>query len=302
MPESAAPQLERQVRPYDFQRHEAMDRSRLRRMAPVLEVAAHRSTQALTSIVRASIRVEIGELEQMRWEAFASSLPETTYLATAAVTPVGGRLGVHVPIELAQAIVELRLGGSVSGVVTDRALSEIELRLLNEGIEAMVSEVFEALSVVVPMSIGPVSASSSPVLVQMPNPSEICLLVKLNVTLEERSSFEAVLCFPLTILLALLDALERIDNAELTEPDSVVDHVRSRLLDVPVEAVVSFPEIVLSTDELLSLSAGDVISLHRPEGLPLRLTVGGRQFCDVVPTTTGKRLACLVVESQPEEN
>jgi flagellar motor switch protein FliM len=304
MPDSLASDARptRQVRPYDFQRHEAMDRSRLRRLAPVLEVAGHRITQSLTSIVRASIRVELGELEQKRWEVFANSLPEPTFIATAVVAPIGGRVGLHVPLPLAHAISELRLGGGVSGVVPERALSDIELGLLKEAAEAMLVELFEALSVVVPMSIGPLTSSSSAVLLQMPNPSEICLLVNLGITMEELSSFEAAITVPLPVLLALLDALERIDYSEIREPDSMAGQVRARLLDAAVDITVSFPEIVLSTDELLSLTAGDVISLQRPEGLPLRLNVAGSYFCDVVPTTKGKRLACMVVDSKPQED
>lgn len=303
MPQSVATEdTSRQIRPYDFQRHEAMDRSRLRRLAPVLEVGAHRVTQSLTSIVRASVRVEIGELEQKRWEVFANSLPEPTFIATAVVAPIGGRVGLHVPLPLAQAVVELRLGGSVSGVVPERGLSEIEQRLFAEAAEAITGEMIEALSVVVPMSLGPLGMSNSAVLVQMPNPSEICMLVNLKVTLEEKSEFQAVVTFPLAVLLGLLDALERIDNSEIREPDSVGEEVRARLLDAPVEVSVSFPEVVLSGDELLSLSAGDVISLQRPEGLPLRLTIDGKHFCDVVPTTKGKRLACMVVESKNKED
>lgn len=293
--------VERQIRPYDFQRHEAMDRSRLRRLAPVLEVAAHRVTQALTSIVRAAVKVEVAELEQMRWEAFANSLPEPTFLATATVTPIGGRVGLHAPLPFAQAIVEMRLGGAVSGRIAERALTEIEHRLFGEAADSILSETFQALSVVVPMTSGPLSTSSSAVLVQMPNPSEIYLLVRLKAVVEETSEFEFVIAFPLAVLLALLDALERIENAELSEHDSVAAEVRERLLEAPVDLTISFPEIVLSTDELLSLSVGDVISLQQPEGLPLRLNISGLHFCDVVPTTKGKRLACMVVESKPQE-
>ena len=297
----AASAVERQIRPYDFQRHEAMDRSRLRRLSPVLEVAAHRVTQALTSIVRTSVKVEVSEVEQMRWEVFANALPEPTFLATATVTPIGGRVGLHVPLPFAQAVVEMRLGGTVSGTVAERALTDIEQRLFGEAADAILAETFQALSVVVPMTTGPLSTTSSAVLVQMPNPAEIYLLVHLKTVIEEASEFEAVVAFPLAVLLALLDALERIENAELSEPDSVAAEVRARLLEAPVDVTISFPEIVLSTDELLSLSVGDVISLQQPEGVPLRLNIGGLHFCDVVPTTKGKRLACMVVESKPQE-
>ena len=302
MPESVAPEINKQVRPYDFQRHEAMDRSRLRRLTPVLEVAAHRVTQSLSSIVGSAVRVEVQELEQKRWEVWANSLPEPTFLAVASVTSVGGKVALHAPLPFVASVVELRLGGSLSGVVPERAPSEIELRLFLEAAEAVLHEMFEALTVVVPMSVGPLATSSSPMLVQMPNPAEISLLITLKVTIDETFQSEVVTCLPLSILLALLDALERVEMSQLNERDSVVNQVRERLLEAPVEVSVSFPEIVLSTDELLTLSVGDVISLQRPEGLPLRFNVSDLHFCDVVPTTKGKRLACMVVESNTQED
>jgi flagellar motor switch protein FliM len=297
----ASGELAKQIRPYDFHRHEAMDRSRLRRLVPVLEVAAHRATQSLAGIVRAPVHVEVGELEQMRWEAFANSLPEPTFVATATVAPLGGRIALHVPIALASAVVELRLGGSASKVVPERALSEIELRLFSEAAESFVTELFEALKVVEPMMVGPLNTTNSAVLVQMPNPSEIYLLVGFSVSIGDGVGSQLTVCLPLSILLALLDALERVEEGQLNEPDSVVTQVRERLLDAPVDLSVSFPEIVLSTDELLSLNVGDVISLQRPEGLPLRLNLGGVHYCDVVPTTKGRRLACMVTESRTRE-
>ena len=302
MPDSVAPEINKQVRPYDFQRHEAMDRSRLRRLTPVLEVAAHRVTQSLSSIVGSAVRVEVQELEQKRWEVWANALPEPTFLATAGVTTIGGKVALHAPLPFVSSVVELRLGGLLSRAVPERAPSEIELRLFMEAAEAVLNELFEALAVVVPMSIGALTSSSSPMLVQMPNPAEICLLIALKVTIDETFDSEVVICLPLSVLLALLDALERVEMSQLNERDSVVHQVRERLLDAPVEVSVSFPEIVLSTDELLTLAVGDVISLQRPEGLPLRFNVSDLHFCDVVPTTKGKRLACMVVESKTQED
>lgn len=302
MPDTVAPEFNKPVRPYDFQRHEAMDRSRLRRLSPVLEVAAHRITQSLASIVRTPVRVEIGELEQKRWEVWANALPDPTFLATAAVAPLGGRCAFHAPLPLVAAVVELRLGGLLTGVVPDRGPSDIEMSLFAEVAESVLVELFEALRVVVPMSVGQLALFSSPMLVQMSNPAEISLLVNLRVAIDEGSEMEAVICLPLSILMVLLDAIERVDMAQLHETDSVANQVRERLLEAPVDVSVSFPEIVLSTDELLTLGVGDVISLQRPEGLPLRMNAGGLHYCDVVPTTKGKRLACMVVQPRTEED
>lgn len=292
----------REYEPYDFQGHEAMERNRLRRLIPVLEVAAHRVTQALTGLLRTPTRVEIGTLKQERWETYSASLPDPTYLAVAAITPLGGRVSLHLPPSLAQAIVELRLGSSVTSVVLDRQLTDIEMRLVAEVAETLLSEAFKAVSVVVPLANGPLHPSSSPSLVQMSDPSEIYLLIRLKITFEEKVGFDATAGLPLLVPLALVDALERIDHPDVREEGSQDSALLERLIDAPVEVSVSFREVALSADEILSLSVGDSISLHQPEDTTLHLKVEGIHFCDVVPTTSGKRLACMVVDTKTKES
>lgn len=287
----------RQVRPYDFERHESLDRGRVRRLTPILEVAAHRVAGALTSTLRTAVRVEVGELEQQRWEDYANSLPQPTFIMSATVVPLGGRVAIHFPLPLAMGVVEVRLGGEPTDSVPDRALTDIEQRLVGEVAQGTLSEAFKALSMVIPMSVGATTTASSAAFIQTGGSPEVCLLIPMLIGLGESTDFEATLCIPLSVLLPLLDAIERIDVAGLSEQDSVVDEVRERLLDAPLEITVAFPEIVLSPEELLSLAVGDVISLHRAEGLPLRLSVAGIECCEVVPTSQGRRLACTVVES-----
>lgn len=303
MTELSSTESARQVRAYDFQSQETLERGRLRRLTPILEAAAHRITGALTGVVRTAVRVEVGELDQQRWEDFANSLPQPTFLASVIVVPIGGRVMLHVPLPLCMALVELRLGGEPTGGVPTRPLTDIEHRLVDELSRTVLSETLLALSMVTPMTVGATTTASNAVFIQAADPSELCLLVSLGVAVTDGTALDATLCVPLSVLLPLLDALERIDTSDdMGEPDSVADEVRARLLEAPLEVRVSFPEIVLSPEELLTLAVGDVIPLHRPEGLPVRLYAGGTQFCDVVPTTQGKRLACMVVESQKPED
>ncbi|MGC8513177.1 MAG: FliM/FliN family flagellar motor switch protein [Acidimicrobiales bacterium] len=299
--EEAAENL-RQYELYDFQRHEAMERNRLRRLLPVLEVAAHRATQALTGLLRTPTKVEIGALNQERWETYAASLPDPTYLAVGAISPLGGRVSLHIPSSLVQALVELRLGGSVSSVALERQISDIDMRLVAEVAETLLAEVFKAVSVIVPLAKGPLQASSSPSLVQMSDSSEVYLLIGLKFTFEDKVVFDATAGLPLQVPLTLVDALERIDRPDIRGEGAQDTAVLERLLEAPLAVSVSFREVVLSADEILSLSIGDSISLQQPEAATLCLNVEGIHFCDVVPTTSGKHLACMVVETKTKES
>jgi len=292
----------RAVRPYDFQRHEALERGRLRKLNPLLEVMAHRMAGALTTMLRTSTRVEIGSMEQQRWELFANDLPEPTFLTSASVTPFGGRIVLHLPLAASFTLVELRLGGSGSGPHPERAMTEIEQRLVGEVAASALAEVPPAFAPVLPFSVGVTSSVTSSMFLQGAKPTEMCLVLGLLVGIGDLASIEAQLCIPLAVLLPVIDAVERLESAEVPhELDSTRTELRNRLLEVPIEVSVSFPEVYLSPEELLTLDAGDVVRLQHEEGAPLVLRAGSVPFCHVVPTSRGKRLACMVVETNEEE-
>jgi len=291
----------RQVKPYDFQRQEGLDRGHLRRLTPVLEVVAHRVAGSFTSVLHAPVHVEVTELEQRRWELFANELPEPTLLTAATVSPFGGRIVLHLPLALGYTLVELRLGGTGVVTVPERPPTEIEQRLVGEMASAALAELPPAFAGVTAFSLGTVASVTSPMLLHAAKPTEMCLIVALRLDLGEAGSHDATICIPLTVLIPILDALERIDQMQ-SHGDSAtaLQDIRERLLDAPVEVRVSFPEISLSHEELATLAPGDVIGLRQGVGAPMFLSVGDTPFCQVVAAQRAKAVACMVVDSEQE--
>jgi flagellar motor switch protein FliM len=69
-----------------------------------------------------------------------------------------------------------------------------------------------------------------------------------------------------------------------------------------VDVAVEFSQIALTPREILSLAVGDVLPLRHPTNSPLRITSGGMAFAYGVPGSTGKHVACRVVEDpEPQE-
>ncbi|HXX89752.1 MAG TPA: FliM/FliN family flagellar motor switch protein [Acidimicrobiales bacterium] len=292
---------QRQVRPYDFQRQEGLERGRLRRLVPVLEVVAHRIAGYLTSVLHQPVRMEVGEVEQMRWERFANDLPEPTILTSATVAPFGGRIVLHLPLPLAYRLVEIRLGGAGTTEGPERPPTEIEQRLVSEVAVGALEELPPAFAGVISMSLGGLASVASPMLLHGAKPTEMCLIIALRLELGEAGSHETRICVPLTVLIPVLDALERIDRVQgRGDSERALEGIRERLLEAPVETSVCFPEFSLMHNELAGLMPGDVVRLRRRVGSPLLMCVGGSAYCDVVPTNRGKRLACMVVESEQE--
>lgn len=292
----------RRVRSYDFHQQDTLDRGRLRRLQPVLEVLAHRVAGALTSTLRHTVRVEIGDVEQQRWETYTAALPEPTFLSSVTVTPYGGRLVLHLPLPFALTLVEVRLGGPATGAQPARSLTDIEQRVVSDIAQQALAEVPPSFAPVLSIGVGAMSCVVSSMFLPAVRPSEVCLLVSMRVEVADVGTFDASLCLPVTMLVPTLDALEHLDKAATdAEPDQQRgDELQRRLLDAPVEAVMCFPDIALSPEELLGLVPGDVVSLRHEVGAPLVLRVGGVSFCEVVATSQGKRLAGMVVESDEE--
>ncbi len=288
---------ERQVHPYDFQRRDALERARLRLLQPILEVMTHRIAGALTTTLRAAVKVDIGELEQQRWEEYVNGLPDPTFLTGATVVPTGGRIILHLPLPLAMTLVEFRLGGKGGGVVPDRSLTEIEQLLVTEMAHGLLAELPPAFSPAMEISMGAISSVSSGSFLPGSTPSEMCLLIGLEVELNESVTQTASICVPLVVLLPILDAIERLDKVEMADESGAASmRLRDRLHATDVEVRVHWPEVSLSPEELLSLVPGDVVPLHRARDLPIVLSVGGARYCDVVPTSRGKSIACMVIE------
>jgi len=289
---------ERKVHPYDFQRRDALERARLRLLQPILEVMTHRIAGFLTTTLRTAVKVDVSELEQQRWEEYVNALPEPTFLTGASVVPTGGRIILHLPLALAMTLVELRLGGSGGSPVPDRSLTDIEQRLVTEVANGVLAELPPAFSPAMAITMGAFSSVSSGSFLPGSTPSEMCLQINLQIDLNETVTEVASICVPLVVLLPILDAIERqekVDTAE--ESGAAPTKLRDRLYATPVEVRVHWPEVSLSPDELLSLVPGDVVPLHRARDLPIALSVGGSHYCDVVPTSRGKAIACMVIES-----
>jgi len=303
-PETAVTQVtltdsQRQVQTYDFQRRDALERSRLRLLQPLLEVLAHRVAGALTGLLQTPVKVDVGELEQQRWDEYVNGLPEPTFLTGATIVPTGGRVVLHIPLPLSTALVEIRLGGSGMGPTIERPLTEIEQRLVAEVARGVLAEVPRAFSSAMDVTLGATSSVQSGMFLPgASTPSEMCLLVVLKVELNERVEQVASLCLPLLVLLPLLDAIERLDKVDLSEESGTsATMVRERLLVTDLEVRVHWPEVWLSPEDLLSLVPGDVVRLHRSRAMPIVVSAGGIRYCDAVPTTRNKAVACMVVES-----
>ncbi len=291
------------VHRFNFERHEAIDRARIRRLHPVLETMAHRIGSALGSALRQPAHVSLSGTDQVTWEEHAAELPDPTFLATASVLPLEGRFVLHLPVPLSLQLVDVYLGGDGKSSPDRPKLTDIETRLVSDIADEMLAAVPPAFNAFIELRSGATQKVSSPMFVQASRPGEMCLRVELQVAIGDHDPHAVHLTMPLTAATPILEAFERLQRADAGESGAPPPQLHERLMGVPVELTVGYPPIGLSPTELVELRPGDVIPLHqlaREGETLLDVVVGGVLFGKGTLVERGKGLACRLASRREE--
>lgn len=297
-------QVATRARPFDLRRQESIERARLRRLQPMLETVAHRIGGSLTSALRQPVRVEVRDIEQVNWEDFAASLPEPTFLSSAVLLPLEGRVVLHLPVPLAMLIIDYYLGGDGLNQPERDQLTEIERALVGGLAEDVWKEIPQPFSTFTTLSPAMTATSTSALLMQVGRPGILCLVVQMSVAVADGETAEIQLCIPGTVVLSLIEQLERHQSDGGIGGGLDRREARRRMLSVPVELKLGYPPLGLTPAELLSLRVGDVVHIGQMElNEPqlLELTVGDVRFGTGMLVESGNKLACKVVTKKESE-
>ncbi len=289
-----------QVAEYDFRQPSGLERHHQRSMHLLLEVFLHRVGGSLTANLGVPVHASIESLEQVTWDEYAASLPEPTCIGSFTLPPLSGRITLHLPLKLAVSFVEIRLGGS-KGVVPfeiSRPLSDIEQKVLAPVLKAIPEELPAVFAPLVSTRVAGLTQTSGARFLQATSASELCLVATCAISLGDTVRQQFSLCLQISTLRPLVDAmvLQEMERGQEVGEDACV--TQERLLEIPVELALCFPEVALSPPEIALLEVGDVIPLHYEKDQPLAVTLSGREpILMALPASKGKRLAAVITAS-----
>jgi flagellar motor switch protein FliM len=284
------------VRSYDFNQPGGLERHHQRSLQLLLEVLSHRVGGALTAGLGIPIHVKLAGLEQLPFEEWAGLLPEPTCLITASFSSLAGRILLHIPVPLAMVLVDLRLGGKGQEVEVERVLTDIESRIISDIVQGVLGEMQPVMAPYLPLRLNGVSQVTGVRFLTGFQTNEVALVGSFSLSLTDGRTYDFTLCLPYTSVRPLVDSIvaSELEGGEQEQQGS--EEMAAAVLDVPVEVSVQFPSLTLTPREIMGLEPGDVIGLEYEQDRPLFGVVGGQWLFDVLPTTRGKRLACVVVE------
>jgi len=274
-------------------------REQLEAITVLHEGFARNLTNALGAYLRVVFSAALVSAEHLTYREFLQSLPDTTYLASCRLNPMGTNAALQLDLKIAFAIIDLLLGGEGSAMAAVRELTDIEEQILDSVTRILCRELgaaWQALAVEVSFERRLETSTARRLMV--PEDKVLCLSFELTMS-ELRGNLN--IAVPVTVSHALLRKLAADWSHRTT---SQAGHSRQRLmhllLDCPVTAELAATAMPAPVSKLSRLLAGDVLGLARSAAEPATLSVAGLEMFRAMPARFGNRRAARVLERQPE--
>lgn len=288
-------------RPFDFRHPSTLSRDDARALQSLQETFAHGVATTLAAAVRASIDVKISDIEQLPHAEFVRRMPNPSLLSTIRLESLTPLALLQIDPDVTYAIVELLLGGPGTSPALERAHTEVEEALLAGLLDRLCPTIDEAFAPITTVQTTFTGQESNPTFVQIASATDMVVSVGLDIGVDAvRGTLR--LALPVHAIRPHLDALatESVD-AQRSPEDILVtqDRVCGQLERVDVVAKVKFEPMLASSDQLLNLQVGDVMTLNHGLDTPLLLEIDDVPLHDVTLGRVKRSLAVEVVGPAP---
>jgi flagellar motor switch protein FliM len=283
------------VSTYDFRRPSKFSRDHLRAIQLVAENFTRQVSTVFATTLRTDASTTLDGVEQCTYEEFEARLDSPGVLTVISLDPLPGVSMLAIKPEVALGIVD-RIVGGPGEAGTSRALTEIERGLMKTVIDHLLDE-FAAAFNIAEIRPAMVAQESNPLFAQIAKPSDMTVVLTIDVKIAQETG-TIQLCLPWESLGEALDhhiATTGFGDKRDHTPSKFRDSIDTAMRAVPVDIAVRFHDVLLTSDEIVNLQVGDVVSLHHPVAEPLTGLVDDVPYFTAITGRKGKKLACLVV-------
>lgn len=266
------------------------------------ETFARQLSTVLATTLRAGASCSFNKVEQLTYDEYVRSLPNPSYMVILSLNPLPGAALLQLPLPITFAAIDRLLGGTGDAASPKRPLTEIEQNLMRSVVDRALRELEYAYETLVRVEAEIVQQEFNPQFAQIAAPSDMVLVVSFDLRIGEKQGV-ATICVPFTTLAPVLEQLASqslFQDQRGEDPDEWRDQLVQALSRVPLELHVRFATVALTSAEIINLKVGDVVPLGQSTDEPLTVTVDDVHCYDAVSGRRGKRLACLVVDTNRE--
>jgi flagellar motor switch protein FliM len=242
--------------------------------------------------------VQLVGVGQLTYDEYVRETPNPTFLAAITLEPLPGTSLLHIPLDVVMAMVDRFLGGTATGEMPQRPLTEIEAGLVRSLLDRVLHELAYAFEPLTPVEPRVLQFESNPQFAQITSTTDMVITLDFDLKVGAHGG-RASLCVPFNSLQPVLEEVSStaMHSSRTALDTSAVRQAMQVTLDrAPVDVSVRFKAIQLSSAEIIDLRPGDILPLCHHVDVPLTVSIAGVDCFPARPGQRGRRLACLLVE------
>jgi flagellar motor switch protein FliM len=280
----------RKISDYDFHRADRISQDQMRSIHLLHEHFGRNFASSLSAYLRNFVDVHLASVEQVSYSSFTKSLPDPTLFASIGMRPLDSNMALELNPSLVFPMIDMILGGSGFAVSENRNLTEIELNIIEGVIKLAMRDLQDAWRSIMELELFVEGKGTKPQMFQIVSPAETVISVHLELKTGDFSGMMN-LCIPSRILKLLRNKFDQQWNVRRQKaPSSEAERLVELLKPVSVPLSGEIQNSQLTVDDLLKVSAGDVIELNERIGDPVFLCVSGiAKFQGRIVQRRGKR-------------
>lgn len=266
----------KKIKVYDFRRPNKFSKDQLHTLQVIYEGYARSLSTFLSAQLRSAVQVDILSVEQLTYEEFIRSIPNPTILNIFSLFPLEGSGIMEINPKLGFAFLDRLLGGPGYTLSKLRALTEIELSVMEKLSQRMLSYFQEPWGSIIELEPQLDRVESNPQFTQLVSPSEIMMIVSMESKIGDVMGMINI-CIPYLVLEPVVDKLSVHYYYSSTHVKPTAENmsiIQARLENAKIPIRVVLGGTTLSVGDLLDLSPGDVVMLEKNINDDLQVVIG----------------------------
>jgi flagellar motor switch protein FliM len=260
---------------YNFRRPDRFPKAALQSLQVLHDRFCTSAAASISTYFRTPAEMSVLWIEQANFSEFLNSLPDPTCVNAISLRPLQGLAVLEIGPDVAFPLIDRLLGGT-GGAPTDpdRKLTDIEKNVIRGFVNLLASDLSEAWRPITEINFHVHSSETRPQLLQVAAPNEVVLSVAVELRMGELRG-RMHLCLPFSALEPILGKFEQGAAVERKEDRSDLVKVLRCLLRAPVNVGCELLPTMVTVNDLMNLTAGDIMRLDNRLEDRVRIIVGG---------------------------
>ena len=296
----------RRIKIYDFRRPDKFSKEQIRTVSNMHETFARLTTTSLSAQLRTLVHVHVASVDQLTYEEFIRSIPTPTTLAVINMDPLKGNAVLEIAPEITFIMIDRLFGGSGdTGGKVNRDLTDIEQSVMEGIIVRILANMREAWTQVIDLRPRLQQIETNPQFAQIVPPSEMVILVTLEIKIGEEAGMMNI-CIPYITIEPIVSKLSSqfwFSSVRRSSTTQYLGTLKEKLADVEMQLVAEVDSMNVPIRDDLNLRVGDVVRFNNTKiNDPLTLSVGNKKKFYCQAGTIGKKVAVQVISKINESD